>query len=158
LIYWEPTGEIDAETRVAWEAAAGRIASGLRVLAHLPTTVDPESFTVAFSCETDHRLAARYVGAIGSEHIEARLVRTGNDDYGVAVPCRPDATDEEIKHVVLAGVKAAHALEFIPIDDPDILAQLQLVRAIEACLVDFGRSLKRAGSRLRRGGRTQTTD
>jgi hypothetical protein len=101
------------------------------------------SLIVAFSCGKDHRLATGYVDAIQHENVEARLIEAAGGEYGIALPCRPDTTDEEIKHVVLAGVKAAHALEFIPIEDPDVLAQLQIVQAFEACVVDLGRKLKR---------------
>ena len=114
-------------------------------------TVDPDHAIVAFSCGRDLKLAADYERAIRAENLEARVIEAANGDVGIALPCRPDATDEEIKHAVLAGVKAAHTVEFIPIDDPDVLKQLAAVQAIEACVVDWGRKLKGIGSGIKRG-------
>jgi hypothetical protein len=151
LPYWEAADPITPAMRAAWLAAANRIASGLEYLAHLPVTVDPDLLVVAFSCGEDGKLAARYVDVIERENLEARLIEAGDGSYGVALPCRPEATDDEIKHTVLAGVKAAHALEFVPITDPDVLAQLQLVQAVEACFVDLGKKMKGAGRHLRQG-------
>ena len=33
------------------------------------------------------------------------------DEHGVALPCGPDFTDEEITHVVLACMKATHTVD-----------------------------------------------
>ena len=64
--------------------------------------------------------------------------------------------DAEIKHVVLARLKAAHAIEFVPITDPHVLEQLAAVRVVEACVVDFSKKVKRIGASMRqmvgRGG------
>lgn len=32
-------------------------------------------------------------------------------EHGIALPCRPDLTAEEITHVVLACMKAIHAVD-----------------------------------------------
>lgn len=151
LPYWEPNPDLPAAERAGWLGAAGRMAEGLGYLAHLPATVDADALVVAFPC-ADLRLAADYERAIRRENVEARVVVAGNG-VGVALPCRPDATDEEIKHCVLAGVKAAHAVEFIPITDPDVLEQLAAVQAIEACVVNFGRRLRGLGGGRRRAPR-----
>jgi hypothetical protein len=151
LIYWEPAGPIGEDERAHWLAAANRIGSGLATLAHLSVTVDGELFVVAFSCGKDVKLAANYEKAILRENLEARLIEAADGSIGVALPCRPDATDEEIKHAVLAGVKAAHAVEFIPITDPDVLDQLVALQAFEACMVDLSRKIKGVGAGIKRG-------
>jgi hypothetical protein len=132
-------------------AAANRIASGLSALAHLSVTVDPTLCVVAFSCGRDLKLASNYEGAIRAENLEARIIEAADGELGIALPCRPDATDDEIKHAVLAGLKAAHTVEFIPIEDQDVLAQLAAIQAVEACVVDFGRKMKGIGSGVKRG-------
>lgn len=106
---------------------------------------------MAFSCAKDLRLAHQYVEAIRRENLEARVVEDGAGTVGVALPCRPDTTDEEIKHAVLSGVKAAHAVEFVPITDPDVLSQLAAVQVVEACMVDLGRRMKGLASGVKRG-------
>ena len=137
--------------RARWTAAANQIASGLSALAHLPVTVDSDVMVVAFSCGRDLKRASDYAGAIQAENLEARVVEGADGEVGVALPCRPDASDDEIKHVVLAGVKAAHTVEFIPIDDPDVLAQLAAIQTLEACFVDIGRKMKGLGAGMKRG-------
>lgn len=132
-------------------AAANRIASGLSALAHLAVTVDPTLLVVAFSCGRDLRLASSYEGAIRAENVDSRIIEAADGELGIALPCRPNATEDEIKHAVLAGVKAAHTVEFIPIDDETVLAQLAAIQAVEACVVDFGRKMKGIGSGVRRG-------
>jgi hypothetical protein len=92
---------------------------------------------LAFSCGNDAGLAARYDEAIRRENVEARVIESGDGQIGVALPCRPDATDEEINHVVLAVVKTAHALEYGPEVDPAVLAQIEAVQAIEQYFVDL---------------------
>jgi hypothetical protein len=67
------------------------------------------------------------------------------------LPCRPNATDEEIKHAVLASVKAAHAVEFISITDSEVLDQLVVLQAFEACAVDLGRRVNAIGTGIKRG-------
>lgn len=151
LAYWAPNGSVGDDDRARWLAAANRIAAGLATLAHLTTTVDPDLCVVGFSCGKDTKLAAQYVTAILRENLEARLLAGAEGTVGVALPCRPDATDEEIKHAVLAGIKAAHAVEFVPITDPDVLDQLIALRAFEACVVDFGRRVKGLGGGVKRG-------
>lgn len=146
---------MDAEDRARWAAAAVRIRSGLATLAHLTATVDPDLLVVAFGCGRDLTLATAYERAIRVENIEARLIEAGDGAYGIALPCRPGATDEEITHVVLAGLKAAHAIEFVAITDPEVLEQLAVLRAVESCVVDLGRRVKGLGAGMRRRvGRT----
>jgi hypothetical protein len=120
-------------------------------LAHLAVIVDPNLLVVAFSCGRDLTLASDYEAAIRAENLEARMIEAVGGEFGIALPCRPDATDDEVKHAVLAGVKAAHTVEFIPIENQDVLAQLAAVQALEACVVDFGRKLKGIGSGMKRG-------
>jgi hypothetical protein len=151
LPYWEPVEPLSDEERASWLAAANRIASGLSALAHLSVTFDPTLCVVAFSCGRDLKLASNYEGAIRAENLEARIIEAADGEIGIALPCRPDATDDEIKHAVLAGLKAAHTVEFIPIEDQDVLAQLAAIQAVEACVVDFGRKMKGIGSGVKRG-------
>jgi hypothetical protein len=151
LPYWEPSLGVGDDERASWLAAANRIASGLSALAHLSVTVDPNLCVVAFSCGRDLKLASNYEGAIRAENLDARIVEAADGEFGVALPCRPDAADEEIRHAVLAGVKAAHTVEFIPIDNHEVLAQLAAIQAVEACVVDFGRKMKGIGSGVKRG-------
>jgi glutamate/tyrosine decarboxylase-like PLP-dependent enzyme len=151
LPYWEPVEALSDEELATWTAAANRIASGLSALAHLSVTVDPTLCVVAFSCGRDLKLARNYEGAIRAENLEVRIIEAADGELGIALPCRPDVTDEEIKHAVLAGVKAAHTVEFIPIDDQEVLAQLAAIQAVEACVVDFGRKMKGIGSGVKRG-------
>jgi hypothetical protein len=143
-----------------WLRASERIATGLRVLAHLDAFTDVRRLTVGFSLAGDEALAARYVDAIRDEHVDARTSSAGNEQPTgaprfrllsaamrtiagnlpadeVLVPCSPEATDEEITHVVLAVLKASHAIEFG--DDLDTralfvgepAAQLQPSRALD---------------------------
>lgn len=118
-----------------WLQASERIATGLRVLAHLDAFTDVRRLTVGFSLAGDEALAARYVDAMRDEHVDARTSSAGNEQTTgatrcrllsavmrkiagnlpadeVLVPCSPEATDDEIKHVVLAALKASHAIEF----------------------------------------------
>ena len=55
--------------------------------------------------------------AIVAERIEAILVAGAAGEHGVALPCGPDFTAEEIAHVVLACTKAVHV-----VDAPDSAA------------------------------------
>lgn len=118
LSMWVPSGEIGAEDRARWLAAAERIATGLTVLAHLDAFVDAEHLRVGFSCEGDTDLAREYVWAIFGENVAARQAapiipgRTDVPADEVLLPCAPWASDDDIKHVVLATVKASHGLEF----------------------------------------------
>lgn len=106
--------------RARWLVAAERIATGIAELAHLDAFVDEAHLRVGFSCDGDTVLAAAYVASIGRENVEARRVapavaaqpgRALPADE-VLLPCRPDAPDEEIRHAVLATLKASHALAF----------------------------------------------
>jgi hypothetical protein len=117
LPFWEADGEPTQEERRAWIAAAERIASGISALAHLDAVVDVVRYRVGFGCAGNVILAARYQRAIRGENVEPR--RGPNPDAGpdaphdeIYLPCHPNATADEIKHAVLAVVKAAHALEF----------------------------------------------
>jgi len=148
LSYWEPEGGGDPDDRLRWEASARRIAAGLRELAHVAAAVDPEQTTIAFPCGSA-RVAAGYERAIRSENVEVRIVEDGAGTLGVALPCRPGATDEEIKHVVLAVVKAAHTVEFVPVD-AEVLAQLETVQAMEDLFAGGIERLRRIGAGLRR--------
>jgi len=106
------------DDRARWLAAAERVATGLAELAHLDAFVDEAHGRVGFSCDGDLALAAAYETAIRGENVEACRVRpavAGRPDLPadeVVLPCRPDTTDEEIRHAVLATLKASHALEF----------------------------------------------
>jgi len=135
LEFWQPEDRIDDATRQRWLRAGERVATGVRVLAHLDAFTDVRKLTVGFSLAGNETLAAHYVQAIRDERIDARLsspIEDGTHDAGrrglfsaarrllagslprdeVLLPCRPDATDEEIKHVVLAALKASHALQY----------------------------------------------
>ena len=108
LPIWEPEAPLDAATRRAWSLVAQRIATGLRELAHLLVTADGEQAIIAFPEPEGVTAAAEWVQAIRSENVEARLLLDGAGNAGVQLPCRPDFSGEEIRHVVLACVKAAH--------------------------------------------------
>ena len=157
LTFWEPSRPLAPDERQRWQAAATWIGVGLYELAHVVATVDADLGVLAFSCGGDARLAAEYEAGIRRENVEARVVEAGDGQVGVALPCRPEATDEEIKHVVLAVVKTAHAVEFGSHVDPAVLAQLEAIRAIEqsfgdlaACVRSFGGGLKQGFGRLKR--------
>ena len=118
---WEPAGPLDAASGQAWLRAAQRIAAGVWELAHLPVTIDEEQALIAFIDLADPGVAAAadWVQAIRSENVEARLLLDGAGHAGVTLPCAPGFGDEEIRHVVLACVKAAHAgAELLPVDAP----------------------------------------
>lgn len=76
--------------------------------------MDSTRYRVGFSCEGDIELAGAYIQAIRRENVEARQVApvSGRPADEVVLPCQPEASDEEITHVVLAALKASHALEF----------------------------------------------
>lgn len=151
LTYWEPVGPLAADDRQRWLTAAIRIATGLYELAHVIATIDVDLGVLAFSCGTDAGLAARYDEGIHRENVEARVIAGRDGQVGVALPCRPDATDEEINHVVLAVVKTAHALEFGPEIDPAVLAQLEAVRAVEQYFVDLRGRVRSFGGAVKQG-------
>lgn len=146
LKLWSPAGELSAAERSAWLVAAERIATGITVLAHLEPFIDMQRLRVGFTCGGDADLAARYEASILEENIACervatplpdastivgrfarRLLGTGPGDLSadeIALPCRPDATDEEIQQAVLAVMKAAHAIEFdleVTVDDHLVL-------------------------------------
>lgn len=108
LSIWEPDAPPDAAARRAWCHAAQRVSAGLRELAHLPVTVADGPLILAFPEPEGVAVAADWVRAIRAERVEARLLVDGAGNAGVQLPCRPDFSDEEIRHVVLACVKAAH--------------------------------------------------
>ncbi len=130
---WSPVGELTPDERASWLAAAERITTGITILAHLEPFIDKERLRVGFTCGGDVQLAASYEAAILDENIACervatplpdansvvgrfarRLLGTGPDDLPadeIALPCRPDATDEQIQQAVLAVMKAAHAIE-----------------------------------------------
>jgi len=153
LPIWEPEAPLDAPTRHAWGLVAQRIATGLRELAHLPVTADDSQAIIAFPEPEGVAAAAEWVQAICSENVEARLLLDGAGNAGVQLPCRPDFSDEEIRHVVLACVKAAHVGL-----DPDVpLAaadQQDVIFLAESIVSDVAarlRSLGLACSRDKRG-------
>lgn len=152
LPFWEPTAALSATEQAAWETAARRIASGLGVLAHLQVTHDPQQVLLAFACGDDPGLAANWVQAIHSENVAARMIVDGGGQVGVALPCRPDFSDEEIRHVVLACVKAAH-VDAVPVT-AEVAAQLDSLRLAEQVVSDVAQRLRSFGSGLRGlGGR-----
>lgn len=114
LPFWEPSRPLDDTERQRWFAAAERIATGISILAHRDAYVDVVRAHVGFRCDHDVALASAYERAIRGERIDARRIAPipGREADEIVLPCRPDATDEEIHHVVLAVMKASHALEF----------------------------------------------
>jgi hypothetical protein len=145
LRYWEPDRALDPTGRRQWLQAAERIARGVQLLAHLDAFTDARTLRVGFALNGNTALAERYVEAIGRENVEARRSSpapqpdSSSGGLGLRVmrrvlsrvagslpadevllPCGPEATSEEIKHVVLAALKASHALEFgIDLDQSD---------------------------------------
>lgn len=110
---WLPTPDLDAEARAAWRTNAYRIALGVELVAHLEPIVDPDRLYVGF-CAASAELAELLAGAIRRENVGAAPARAHpgmaqDTACDVILPCRPDATDEEIDHAVLAATKAAHA-------------------------------------------------
>lgn len=75
---------------------------------------------VGFFCYGDANLSSAYERAILDENVEGQCVdvteqpRVGPGCHRgeIILPCRPGASDEQITHVVLAVMKASHALEF----------------------------------------------
>ena len=148
LPYWQPDAPVSSADRAAWLLAARRIGIGLRELAHVRAEVDEELLTLAFACAS-MRSAIAYEGAIRSEKVAARIVEDGTGMAGVALPCRPGATDDEVKHVVLAVVKAAHTVDAVPVD-AETLAQLQTVQLFEELVAAGFDRLRRIGGGVRR--------
>ena len=147
LPIWEPEAPLDAVTRHAWGRAAQRIAAGLRALAHLPVTADDEQGIIAFREPEGVAAAADWVQAIRGENVEARLLLDGAGNAGVQLPCPPDFSDEEIRHVVLACVKAAH-VGVDPAEPVEAAAQPYTVLQAERIVSDVAtrlRSLHRPG-------------
>ncbi len=144
LELWSPEGAVSAEERASWLAAAERIATGITILAHLEPFIDTQRLRVGFTCGGDAELAARYAASILDENIACervatplpaadsivgrfarRLLGTGAGDLPadeIALPCRPDATDEQIQQAVLAVMKAAHVIEFGLELEPELVA------------------------------------
>lgn len=113
LPLWQPDGDLDAAARAAWEAVAYRIALGVEIVGHLEPIVDPDRLQVGF-CMRSPELAHLLCDAVLKENVGAAVARshpggTQEQACDVLLPCRPDSTDEEEKHAVLAAVKAAHA-------------------------------------------------
>lgn len=148
LPIWEPAGPLDAAARQAWGLAAQRIATGLRELAHLPVTADDEQIILAFPEPEGVAAAADWVRSIRSENVEARLLLDGAGSAGVQLPCRPDFSDEEIRHVVLACVKAAH-VGLGPAVPLEAAAQLDAVFQAERIVSDVAARLRALGSGAR---------
>lgn len=119
LPFWDAPEPVGLPARRAWLTAAERVAGGIAALAHLDAFVDVLRYRVGFGCDGDAALARTYVVALRHENLAAR--RQANPDAGpaapldeVVLPLPPAATADDIKHNVLAVVKAAHALEFAP--------------------------------------------
>lgn len=134
LEMWSPAGTPTAEEAASWLAAAERIATGITILAHLEPFIDLERLRVGFTCGGDVDLAARYAASILDENVACERIATPlpaahtitgriarrllGVEAGslpadeIALPCRPDASDEQIQQAVLAVMKAAHAIEF----------------------------------------------
>jgi hypothetical protein len=144
LPIWEPMQPLDSATRHAWGLVAQRTATGLRELAHLPVTADDEQSIIAFPEPEGVAAAAEWVQAIRSENVEARLLLDGAGNAGVQLPCRPDFSDEEIRHVVLACVKAAH-VGLGPAVPPEAAAQLDAVFQAERIVSDVAARLRSLG-------------
>jgi hypothetical protein len=135
--------------REAWRNAARRISIGLRELAHVRAEYDDEQCILAFSC-ANAGAAARWSQAIGSENVESRVIVAANGVAGVQLPCRPAATDEEIRHVVLACVKAAH-VQTGPAIAPGVAAQLDAMFLAEQVWSDVASQLRTLKTGFRRG-------
>jgi hypothetical protein len=125
----------------------------LRELAHLPTTIDAERCVLAVPV-AGPGAAARWSQAIASENVEARVVIDGACGAGesaggaaVRLPCRPHAPDEEIRHVVLACVKAVHA-PGVPAAAMDVAAQLDGLFRAERLVDDVAARLRALGNNL----------
>ncbi len=144
LPIWEPQSPLDAATRQAWGRTAQRIAAGLRELAHLPVTADEEQGILAFPEPEGVAAAAEWVRAIRSENVDARLLLDGAGNAGVQLPCRPDFGDDEIRHVVLACVKAAH-VGLGPAVPVETAAQLDAVFQAERIVGDVAARLRALG-------------
>jgi hypothetical protein len=99
----------------AWQERAFRIALGVELVAHMEPIVDEERLLVGY-CVGSPELAAQIVAAIALENVGAQVARAhpGEPDQPLAcdviLPCRPEATDEEVEQAVLAAVKSGHAL------------------------------------------------
>jgi hypothetical protein len=92
---------------------AYRLALGIELVAHLEPIVDTDRLQVGF-CAHSPELAEMLAQAVLKENVGAAVARAhpGMEQDGacdVVLACRPDATDEEVNHAVLAGTKAAHA-------------------------------------------------
>jgi hypothetical protein len=142
LEMWSPENDLGAEGHERWLAAAERIATGITILAHLEPFIDTERLRVGFTCGGDVAVAERYEASILDENISCervatplpepdsfvgrfarRLLNTETDGLPadeIALPCRPDATDEQIQQAVLAVMKAAHVIEFDLEIEPDM--------------------------------------
>ena len=99
--------------RDGWQTVAYRLALGVELVAHLEPIVDPDRSYVGF-CAQSPKLAELLAGAVMRENVGAAVARAHpgmaqDAACDVVLACRPDATDEEVNHAVLAATKAAHA-------------------------------------------------
>src|SRR5690242_5071709 len=144
LPIWEPEEPLDAAIRDAWSGVAQRIATGLRELAHLPVTAADDQAIIALPEPEGVAAAAGWVQAIRSENVDARLLLDGAGNAGVQLPCQPDFGDEEIRHVVLACVKAAH-VGLGPAVPGEVAAQLDAAFQAERVVGDVAARLRFLG-------------
>jgi hypothetical protein len=89
------------------------VALGVELVGHLEPIVDTDRLYVGF-CGHSAELAELLKEAVLRENVGAAVARAhpGMDQDAacdVILACRPNATDEEVNHAVLAAVKAAHA-------------------------------------------------
>ncbi len=114
----EPSGErpsaqcLDEATHAAWQTAAYRVALGVELVAHLEPIVDTDRLYVGF-CGYSAELAGMLAAAVLKENVGAAVAKAHpgmaqDAACDVVLACRPDATDEEVDHAVLAATKAAH--------------------------------------------------
>lgn len=113
LPLWTPDGPLDEEAHAAWRTLAYRIALGVELVGHLEPVVDEDRLYVGF-CGRSAELAKLLRDAVQRENVDAAVAQahpgmTQDEACDVVLPCRPDATPEEVEHAVLAAVKAAHA-------------------------------------------------
>jgi hypothetical protein len=116
LPYWEPDTALDSEARERWQDRAYRLALGIEVVAHLEPIVDEERLCAGF-CVRSAALAEAMRDAILGENMGAIVARAHPGEHGeqtaacdVLLACHPDASDEDVKHGVVAATKTAHAL------------------------------------------------
>jgi hypothetical protein len=95
--------------------AAQSIAIGVELVAHLEPVLDLDALRVGFCCDSED-LAELLAQRVRAENVDAVHRRAHPNAAGqeqacdVVLPCRPDATREEVDHAVLAATKAAHGI------------------------------------------------